>query len=58
MNIILKTSFTTETAKDIYYENILNILYGINNRHKISFIDNETKYKFIEELLEDKENLS
>ena len=58
MNIILKTNFTTETAKDIYYENILNILYGINNRHKISFIDNETKYKFIEELLEDKENLS
>jgi len=54
----IKTSFTTETAKDIYYENILNILYGINNRHKISFIDNETKYKFIEELLEDKENLS
>ena len=37
----IKTSFNSQLEKDYYYENLLNILYGFNNRHRITFKDND-----------------
>tara|TARA_R110000796_G_scaffold42625_1_gene105225 strand:- start:179 stop:409 length:231 start_codon:yes stop_codon:yes gene_type:complete len=39
-NITLKTDFINQLHKDCYYDNVLSILYGIDNKHKITFKDN------------------
>ena len=44
----IKTSFNSQLEKDYYYENLLNILYGFNNRHRITFKDNN-KYNLSKE---------
>ena len=36
----IKTTFNSQLEKDYYYENLLNILYGFNNIHKITYKDN------------------
>lgn len=39
-SIVLKTDFKSKLHKDYYYDNVINILYGINNKHNIIFKDN------------------
>lgn len=39
-SIVLKTDFKSQLHKDYYYDNVINILYGIDNKHKIIFKDN------------------
>jgi hypothetical protein len=37
----IKKQFNSQLEKDYYYDNLLNILFGFNNKHRIHFKDND-----------------